>query len=334
SGNRVVSYNKNEEGNYERYVQNFDGHGDGGMISTINDLYLWDQNFYHKRVGGQALQDIILSRQRLANGFLHAYSFGIEHGQYKGLKINMHGGNFLGFNHHFTRFSDNNFSVIVLANTSEVDPYFITDRISDLFLSDLYKNPEPSSKEEPSEPAAEYIISPEELSRYEGTYWNYDDNYSRKIYVLDDTLRYQRGPNNVSAFLPIAQDKFEMLGNSNVKLTFGIGDNTPNHLSVSVGESRFFNFTKYEPADYSLQELESFVGLYVSPELDCHYEIRRQEEQLVLFIKEKEISPLLPVMKDYFTNDMLGSISFNKMNRDEFVLKSGRVRGIIFTKKP
>ncbi|MEM6805988.1 MAG: serine hydrolase domain-containing protein, partial [Bacteroidota bacterium] len=121
SGNRVVSYNKNEEGNYERYVQNFDGHGDGGMISTINDLYLWDQNFYHKRVGGQALQDIILSRQRLANGFLHAYSFGIEHGQYKGLKINMHGGNFLGFNHHFTRFSDNNFSVIVLANTSEVD---------------------------------------------------------------------------------------------------------------------------------------------------------------------------------------------------------------------
>jgi len=54
TGNRVVSYQRRSENEYQRFVQNFDGHGDGGMISTVRDLFLWDQNFYHKSVFSMA----------------------------------------------------------------------------------------------------------------------------------------------------------------------------------------------------------------------------------------------------------------------------------------
>jgi CubicO group peptidase (beta-lactamase class C family) len=77
--NRVVSYRPEGNG-YLRFVQNFDALGDGNLLTTVNDLYLWDQNFYHKKVGGSAFLDLIHTRGTLNNGKELDYAFGLGHG--------------------------------------------------------------------------------------------------------------------------------------------------------------------------------------------------------------------------------------------------------------
>ena len=58
--NKVFSYRKSEAGNqFDNLISRFDLVGSGGIYSSIEDLYLWDQNFYHNKLG-KGGQDIIL----------------------------------------------------------------------------------------------------------------------------------------------------------------------------------------------------------------------------------------------------------------------------------
>ena len=41
------------------YVQNFDKIGAGGLYTTLDDLRKWDENYYSKKVGGEALQQLM-----------------------------------------------------------------------------------------------------------------------------------------------------------------------------------------------------------------------------------------------------------------------------------
>jgi len=331
--NRVVSYRKEGGNTFKRFVQNFDGHGDGGMISTIHDLYLWDQNFYHKKVGGEEFIDLMLSLKELNNGYLSTYAFGLEHGNYKGLDIVVHGGNFLGFNHHFTRFPEHQFSVIVLSNTRDIDPYFVTDRISDIFLSDEYSFSTAMENMEP-QPYTSIEMTNEELEMYSGSYWNFKESFSRAIYVKNDTLRIDRGMNNVSALVPIAQDTFRMAVGGNVTVTFEATEAKSHNMTININDDRFFEFNQYKPASYSSEELSRLSGSYYSEELDCTYELKMKDGVLWIYINNKAISGLNPIMANLFMNDFTGIISFNEENPDEFVIQSNRVRGIAFSKLP
>ncbi len=331
--NRVISYRNVGSDMYERFVQNFDGHGDGGMISTINDLFLWDQNFYHKKVGGEAFVELMLSQRKLNNGYLSTYSFGLEHGNYKGLDIVVHGGNFLGFSHHFTRFPAQRFSVIVLSNTQEIDPYFITDRISDIYLSEEY-NISPTMETSEPKSYTHITLKKEVLETYEGSYWNYKENFSRTIYVKNDTLRFYRGMNNVSTLVPIAQDTFKMLVGGDVIVSFNNTSERGRAMTVDINNDSKFEFGQYKPASYTTEDLTQFIGSYYSEELDCVYELKMNEETLWLHINNQAISGLNPVMANLFMNDFTGIIAFREENPDEFVIQSNRVRDILFSKLP
>lgn len=58
-----------------------------------------------------------------------------------------------------------------------------------------------------------------------------------------------------------------------------------------------------------------------------------KDDSLILYINEKEITGLNPVMDNLLTNDNIGTLRFNKSDHSEFSLNSGRVKGIKFTKQ-
>ena len=136
--NRVISYHPQDDGTFKRFLQNFDALGDGNLLTTINDLVLWDQNFSTQIVGGRKLNDIILSPGVLNNGDTLEYAFGLIHEEYKGLKTISHSGGMLGFNTQYIRFPEQNLSVIVLANRSDANATNKAFKIADIFLKNKF----------------------------------------------------------------------------------------------------------------------------------------------------------------------------------------------------
>jgi CubicO group peptidase (beta-lactamase class C family) len=130
--NRAYGYSPGASG-FKRTDQSLTSSvlGDGGVYSSVADLYQWDQALY---------TDTLVSRKMLKLAFTPGpvtehpdtgYGFGWFVGQYRGLRELWHSGNSLGFTTRIARFPEKRFTVIILANRSEAPiaefPHLITD---------------------------------------------------------------------------------------------------------------------------------------------------------------------------------------------------------------
>jgi len=59
--------------------------GDGNVFTCVEDLFLWDQNFYHNKLGkgGQELIHQVLTTGTLNGGEKIDYAFGLVIGDYR-----------------------------------------------------------------------------------------------------------------------------------------------------------------------------------------------------------------------------------------------------------
>ncbi len=64
--------------------------GSGGLMSTVDDLLLWDRNFYANRLGKGTLVQELQTPGVLNNGNKISYSMGLDLGNYRGLPIVEH----------------------------------------------------------------------------------------------------------------------------------------------------------------------------------------------------------------------------------------------------
>jgi hypothetical protein len=329
--NRVISYRKQSD-TIIRFMQNFVGLGDGNLITTVNDVYLWDQNFYHNKVGGKEFVDLILTRGILNNGDTLQYAFGLVHGMYRGLKTVSHGGAFLGFRTQFIRFPKQNFSVIVFSNVLDFNPTAKAYRIADILLKDNLLDP--SIPEKTSATIKPIKISNKKLEEFSALYWNEEDRYSRKIYVKNDSLRYHRSEDNESVLLPISKNEFEMLGvAADVKVKFELKEKKPYKMIVTIDDGEPIESFAYEKHAISADYLESFVGSYYSAELDCVYEFKIRGDDLIVYLKGGDFGEVYPIMDNLFTNDNIGTFRFKDTDHSEFIMNSGRIKGINFIRQ-
>lgn len=118
----AVGYEQEPGKPFEISITNFDTVGATSLHTTVEDLQLWDENFYHPKVGGSEFVKQMLERGRLNNGEELDYAFGLVLGKYKGLPTVDHGGADAGYRSDLTRFPEQHFSASVLCNSAETDP--------------------------------------------------------------------------------------------------------------------------------------------------------------------------------------------------------------------
>lgn len=94
--------------------------GDHNLISTLDDLILWDLNFYDNRLGKKDPGFIskLCKSTKLKDGNDSGYGYGLFTDDYKGLKQVYHGGDNGVHTSFFLRIPDHNISIICLANSS------------------------------------------------------------------------------------------------------------------------------------------------------------------------------------------------------------------------
>jgi len=108
--------------------------GDGGIYSSVADLYQWDQALYTDKLISRKLLKLAFTSATAAERPDTGYGFGWFIGQYRGLREIWHSGNTIGFTTRIARFPDKHFTVIILANRNEAKIGEFPHRIADWFL--------------------------------------------------------------------------------------------------------------------------------------------------------------------------------------------------------
>jgi len=335
--NRATGYRSNRKGGFFQYMTTLNMVGDGGLLTTINDLAKWDFSFYDTSVFNKDFWNLMLQLGTLNNGKKIPYASGLAFRNYKGLEVIHHSGSFVGYRTQFIRFPKAKFSVIVLANRTDTDPSKLAYKIADLFLKDEYKNQKqrkPIKEIVKKLDKKEFSLSVKELKSFEGAFWSKKNKSSRKLLVIDGVLNYVRSNGSKTKMQPIAKNKFQM-----------IGPRTPVYLEVkytkkskefTIGRSNSvpMTFTKFEPiTTYSNEDLDSYSGDYYSSELDVVYSLKRRKNKVILMVKDNPIGEVKQIMKDVISIRARQTFEFNK-NRTAFRLSMlGRVKDIKFVKR-
>jgi len=103
--------------------------GDGGIFSTLNDLFLWDQALNTERLVSKAALEQAFTPGTTSNGTSVDYGFGWYTNVVPGRRHVAHGGTLGAYSNFIVRFLDNQRTVIVLTNRGPVEPVWKPGRI-------------------------------------------------------------------------------------------------------------------------------------------------------------------------------------------------------------
>lgn len=167
--NRATGYAPLPGNRFKVSMSTLDMVGDGGIYTSVNDLFKWDQNFYTHKVGGAELLARMQTPSKLNDGKELKYGLGLFVEPYRGLPSVSHGGSWAGFRAELLRFPGEKVSVICLCNLASANPPQLARRVADVVLETRFPEPVPASPNPPAKPAV-----PEakrvDLAPYLGTY--------------------------------------------------------------------------------------------------------------------------------------------------------------------
>lgn len=302
---RASGYAPLEDGGFRIAESHYDLVGDGSVFTTVRDLYLWDQNFYHQKVGGKQLAASQHETLVLNDGRSMRYAAGLEIGAYGGLRFVAHSGSWVGFKAQLLRFPEQRFSVICLCNDESANPTALALRIADLYLADQFES-EPNrpivvaaGDSAPAAPAAELVA-------IEGVYREPVTHAVARVAAGGPGLLVDQGW-GASAYAPIDRGVFR-----SADPDVGLPTDLVFAQEKRVEPQRFqllepgevpLNFERIDPYTPSLDELRAYTGTYYSEELETANRVYLEDGQLYLEYRRSPKTPLQPTLKDQFTSN-------------------------------
>ena len=329
--NRASAYGPREGGGFEIDMGIFDVLGDGAVYTSVEDLFLWDCNYYDNKLDGGG-QELIRQMEQpgvLNNGEKLEYAFGLMLSPYRGLHTVSHGGSWYGYRAQMLRFPDQHFSVICLSNLASFNPDFVCKKVADIYLENVF--PEKASGESIQEAAA-VDLNIETLLARVGKFQDAEKNNVAEILVGEESLVLdtmgQKFP-----IEPLSENHFRAT-KAPVALNIYF-ENDNNRLIVDINDGyQKTVFEKIAALELTAAQLAEYTGRYFSDELNMAYEFTVGENMLNVKPATFYLKKLEPLMKDSFNSGILTLV----FQRDEtgkvtgFNTDAGRVKDIVFKK--
>ncbi|MGE0555187.1 MAG: serine hydrolase domain-containing protein [Gemmatimonadales bacterium] len=322
---RAEGYQPAGPGRYRIVRTSFALVGDGGLLTTIEDLAKWDANFYHNRLGQgrQALIDQVVTPGKYADGSDLTYAFGLMPGKYRGLRTVRHGGSFIGFRAELVRFPEQRLSVGVLCNDYTADPSALANQVADLYLADRFP-PEPPKAAVAGSRTVRSSLLDSLSGRYE-VLPGLVASVSKQGDGLELLAFGQR-----TALAPGAADT-AWVGPGGQALVFSrLSDGRYGLLASAFGARQPVPELGPVPS-YDATALAAFVGRYTSQELDSWFTVEVAEGQLRYRARWSAPVVAQPIRQDVFS--VAGTqLAFDRDRRGNvvgFKLAAGRAHGII-----
>lgn len=219
--------------------------GAGGLLTTVADLLLWNENFTHAKVGGAEFVKAQQTPAVLRNGRAISYAAGLQVTTVDGLREVAHSGSTGGYSTWLARYPDSGVSVAVLCNSSSGNPTALGRATARLWTG---AKPTPP-------PTSTVTVDAAKLRALAGRYRRTRDNTSEDLVLRDGKLRF-----NEAELVPVGEGAFAM---GTAKLTF-----EPNASRFRVTTlTDDILYERVEPVEtFTRQQAAALLGSYASEE--------------------------------------------------------------------
>lgn len=305
------------------------------VYTTVEDMCLWAKELFEPKIGSKLLVKkfdnlSVVNGEEVEEVNTALYTGSHRYWDFRGVKKLYHIEVAGGYASKLIRYPDHDLALIVLGNDGVYNGHAATAATA-LFIEAFLEPMHDSSEEIIAEK-----LSKKQLKTFEATYWDEDNFSSRKIRVVNDTLRYVRGPGNESALVPISKSTFKMKTWGNVTVNFDTST-TPKKMTVKVGENSFHSVA-YESDAAWTKELNDYMGSYYAADLDASYTLTLNDEKLV--IERPKMGPifLTPKTANQFSGSQrnFSALKFKKDTKGKitgFLLETSGIHPIWFEKE-
>ncbi|HEX8289075.1 MAG TPA: serine hydrolase [Pyrinomonadaceae bacterium] len=324
--NRATGYNVGPDKSIRARSSLFDLVGGGGVLTTVEDLYLWTENYYEPKVGNKELIQLLTTPGTLSSGEKMTYAFGVWRHEYKGLPVIEHSGNMFGFRAKIFSFPEQKFTAIALCNNMAILPSAIVNKLSDIYLEGQLKSEVPNQKKAAESLPPAVTLTEKEALRYPGIYASKESgtvfrlSFENGKLINSGLLQYK------ALLVPIAENRFVMVADNNkfelipkLSVTGAVSE-----IKIIRNGGKPDVFVPVKPPLDSPQQLSEYAGTYYSDELDADYKLSLEGNNLVLQISEDRSPQLSAAYADVFTTAG-GQINLT-FTRNE----KGKIAGFVF----
>lgn len=270
------------------------------VYTTVGDMCLWAKELRNPKIGTEQMVQkfdglSVVNGKEVREVNTALYTGGHRFWNFRGAKKLYHIEVAGGYASKLIRYPDYDLSLVIMGNDGAYNGYAGTSA-SALYIEDFLE----SAPDRPEEIRAKKL-SEKQLSSFVGHYWDVDNHATRKIHIVNDTLRYFRGPGNESALVPLSKNSFRMIAPGTVTVRFD-SKAVPPTMKVTVGEQNFHSVA-YDPKAEWGKNLQAFTGNYHASSLNTSYTLHMANEKLMLSHPRLEPVELHPRIPDVVTGN-------------------------------
>lgn len=315
--NRAVAYEK--QGNtYFTDMPNEYVYGNGGLLTTVEDLVKWNDYYLNGKLGNPSLLQKQLATNPLNNGMKGYYAAGLRVDSVRGWSSIAHNGATASYRASIIFFPEAGLTIAWLSNSSEFDGQADpADAVRNIFLRDRSVIP--------AKPAVNsFSMNDKTLQRYAGWYRDPRSGAGIQLQVKEGKLTDGRG----GYLEPVAENEFGFRG-SRVLIVPG----NPKKLRL-MGRGESILWEEADPPLTDAKALEKYTGLYYSDETDSRFSILIKDGKLVIHRDPKTDYNLIPTYKDgfIFPGSTVVFLRDKKGEVDRLQVNVGRARNVVFGK--
>jgi len=301
--NRAMAYSYSDN-NYKTNMPNEYVYGQGGLLTTAEDLVTWNEYYGNGKLGNPSLFSKQTTSYPFNNGRLHNYAAGLVITQSRGWRLITHSGATASYRANLEYYPELGLSIAWLSNTSRYDgsPVNVVQQVSELMV--------PAKVADATVAPSPFKLSEAAIKNFEGWYrsnrsgegMNVEAKGSQLLVYSSDTL------------VPMNDHSFALGGSR-----FEWYDMKKKLLRTINGARDTFYYTPVAAGSKDSSSWKKYIGEYYSDEANAGYSVLMKDGKLNLFMRPDKWFELTPTYKDAFEFGP-GSLYF-------IVDKNGKITG-------
>jgi hypothetical protein len=321
---RAIAYGYNNNNQYVAQMPFENAYGNGGLLTTAEDLTAWNNYYWSGKLGSPSLLSKQLEPGRLRSGDTTTFAAGFERDTYKGWRKAGMGGRTEGYGCGLIYIPELSLSIASITNTSRNMGNQI-DEVMDLLIRD--KPGSTPTAAQGKEQAAAFVPTAT-LRRYAGWYKNTSTGNALKLYLKDGKLTVSNAGLRITPEGPLTainDHTFNMPYWGKIIMQ-------PHKGFLVIHPER--DTVVYTAADPATLNLLAYAGDYYSDEAQVKFAISVKGKMLVLKESPHDTATLTPTYKDGFYY-WRGSLYFKRDKSKKIIsfnLSIPRARNIKFKK--